>query len=196
MRTHGTTGSSRRRTFWIGAAAAVVLGLGSTALAAAATGGFDRTSAAAGCRPPALTGSVVRVTVTDMGSMMTDGTMMGGARFGDAGRMAVIDNPQAVPAGAVSLWVANVGMRAHEILVLPLAAGRGAGERAVGADGRVDESSSLGESSRSCAEGAGDGIAPGATGWVTLTLATGRYELLCNIPGHYAAGAYTELDVN
>jgi len=26
-------------------------------------------------------------------------------------------------------------------------------------------------------------------------LAAGRYELLCNLPGHYAAGMYTELDV-
>ena len=40
-----------------------------------------------------------------------------------------------------------------------------------------------------------DGIAPGAAGWVTLHLDPGRYELICNLPGHYAAGMYAELDV-
>ena len=29
----------------------------------------------------------------------------------------------------------------------------------------------------------------------TVTLTPGRYELLCNIAGHYGAGMYTELDV-
>ena len=31
--------------------------------------------------------------------------------------------------------------------------------------------------------------------WTTLTLNPGRYELLCNIAGHYGSGMYTELDV-
>ena len=30
---------------------------------------------------------------------------------------------------------------------------------------------------------------------MTLTLAPGRYELICNLPGHYAAGMFTELTV-
>jgi uncharacterized cupredoxin-like copper-binding protein len=32
-------------------------------------------------------------------------------------------------------------------------------------------------------------------GWVTLALERGRYELVCNMPGHYAAGMHAELDV-
>jgi uncharacterized cupredoxin-like copper-binding protein len=190
MNTAHTTGWLRRRGLWIGAAAAVLLGVGSTALAAAATGGFHHSAAAAArCQTPQLSGSVVHVTLTDMGRIM-----MGGQ--GGMGRMAIGESPQTVPAGVVSLQVANLGMRTHEVLVLPLPAGQGAGHRAVGSDGRVDESSSLGESSATCAQGAGDGIAAGGIGWVTLTLAPRRYELLCNIPGHYAAGAYTELDVS
>lgn len=47
----------------------------------------------------------------------------------------------------------------------------------------------------SCGADAREGIAPGAVGWVTLTLGSGRYELVCNLPGHYAAGMSTELDV-
>jgi uncharacterized cupredoxin-like copper-binding protein len=190
MNTDGTTGLARRHGLWIGAAAAVLLGVGSTALAAAATGGLHNSATAtARCQTPQLPGSVVHVTLTDMGAMM-----MGG--WGGMGRMALGESPRTVPAGAVSLQVNNLGMRTHEVLVLPLPAGQSAGRRAVGSDGRVDESSSLGESSATCAQGAGDGIAPGGTGWVTLTLAPGRYELLCNIPGHYAAGTYTELDVS
>ena len=46
-----------------------------------------------------------------------------------------------------------------------------------------------------CGAGSGEGVAPGASSWVTLTLAPGRYELVCNFPGHYAAGMYTQLTV-
>jgi uncharacterized cupredoxin-like copper-binding protein len=31
---------------------------------------------------------------------------------------------------------------------------------------------------------------------VTLTLGPGSYELVCNLPGHYAAGMHAELDVS
>ena len=39
------------------------------------------------------------------------------------------------------------------------------------------------------------GIAPGTSGWTTLTLPPGCYELICNIAGHYGAGMYAVLDV-
>jgi hypothetical protein len=32
-------------------------------------------------------------------------------------------------------------------------------------------------------------------GWGTLNLTPGRYELVCNQTGHYAAGMFAELDV-
>ena len=54
--------------------------------------------------------------------------------------------------------------------------------------------SSLGEASASCAAEARDGIAAGSSGWVTLNLPAGRYELAWNLPGHYGAGMYAELD--
>jgi uncharacterized cupredoxin-like copper-binding protein len=43
--------------------------------------------------------------------------------------------------------------------------------------------------------GAGEDIAPGDASWVILALKPGRYEVVCNLPGHYAAGMYGELDV-
>ncbi|WP_179402307.1 cupredoxin domain-containing protein [Burkholderia guangdongensis] len=38
-------------------------------------------------------------------------------------------------------------------------------------------------------------IAPGQSRHLTLTLAPGRYALICNMPGHYALGMHTTLVV-
>lgn len=111
------------------------------------------------------------------------------------GRMNMAVTPARVAAGQVSIKIDNIGWRTHELVVLPLAAGQPIGQRPVGPDGKINESGSLGEASRDCGAGAGDGITPGATGWTTITLQPGRYELVCNLPGHYAAGMYAELDV-
>ncbi|MFF3734541.1 sulfocyanin-like copper-binding protein [Streptomyces sp. NPDC002476] len=109
--------------------------------------------------------------------------------------MRLIAHPTTVTAGTVSLRAVNAGYLTHEVMVLPLSAAQAPGQRPTGPDRRIDETGNLGEASRSCGAGAGDGIAPGTTGWITLTLRPGRYELVCNIPGHYLAGMYTELDV-
>jgi uncharacterized cupredoxin-like copper-binding protein len=65
----------------------------------------------------------------------------------------------------------------------------------VGPEGTVDEAGSLGEVSAACGSGAGAGITAGTVGWVTLDLAPGRYELVCNLPGHYAGGMHQVLVV-
>ncbi|WP_458315377.1 sulfocyanin-like copper-binding protein [Mycolicibacterium brisbanense] len=165
--------------------------------------------AAALCPVPALPGTVVDVNLTDMGSMM--GPVSGGmmARAGMVGprlmpgmaMMRILLYPHLIPAGEVSLRTTNTGGLSHELVVLPLATGQLPGQRPSGPDGRVDESGSLGEVSRSCGPGKGDeqspdyGIVPQASGWTTLSLAPGRYELICNIAGHYVAGMSAELDV-
>ena len=141
--------------------------------------------------PTPLPGSTVNVILGDMG--MTQ--MMGGvAPLG--GHMMLRAIPASVPSGRVSLVVSNMGWRTHELVVLPLADGVAAGQRVPGADGKVDETGSLGEVSNSCAAGAGDGITAGAVGWTTVTLAPGRYELVCNLQNHYANGMYQELVVS
>jgi uncharacterized cupredoxin-like copper-binding protein len=111
------------------------------------------------------------------------------------GTMRLEANRRTVPPGTVSFRVANVGSLVHELVVLPLEPGASAGDRTVGADNRVEENGSLGEASQSCGSGPGDGIDPGAIGWVTLNLPAGNYELVCNLPGHYVAGMYTTLQV-
>ena len=193
----------------VGAAAAVVLGAASTAGLAAASGAFHAPSRAtispsrARCAAAALPGAVVDVTLIDMGAMMggpraanpASGTSQEWWGMGIPGTMGIVATPGAVPHGTVSLRVSDGGVWTHELVVLPLPAGHGVGQRPVGADGKVDEQGSLGEASRTCGAGAGDGIASGATGWTTLPLGPGRYELICNLPGHYASGMYTELDI-
>lgn len=140
--------------------------------------------------PASLPGSTVRVVLGDMGMMQ----MMGGvAPLGY--RMMLHASPAVVRAGRVSFEVANMGWRTHEMVVLPLSPGNAAGQRTVGPDGRVSEKGSLGEASASCAAGAGEGITSGAAGWVTLTLKPGAYELVCNLPNHYADGMYQALTV-
>jgi uncharacterized cupredoxin-like copper-binding protein len=132
----------------------------------------------------------VTVTLADMG--MTK--MMGGtAPLGAVMRLSA--TPASIPAGQVTLVVRNVGWRTHELVVLPLADGQAAGQRVPGADGKVDEAGSLGEASKSCATGRGEGIASGSVGWTTLTLAPGHYELVCNLTNHYADHMYQELVV-
>lgn len=179
-----------RRSTLIGAAAVAVLAGGSTAAVAAAGGAFTGGPAgsSASCAAPVLAGTVIDVSLVDMGQMMgapSSTSMMGG---GSPGPMRLLTTPGSAPAGVVSFRVHNSGSRTHELVVLPLRAGRIAGRRTVGPDARVAETGSLGEASRTCGAGAGEGITAGASGWVTLTLRPGTYELLCNLPHHYRDG--------
>lgn len=196
------------------ATSSVVLGFGVTGLLGVAGALPGHPAAPPVCQPPALAGSVVDVSLIDMGGTMGPGGMMGGGMMGHdqngqwphmgamgaTGMMRLAAAPSTVPAGPVSLRVSNTGTLSHEVVVLPLAQGQSVGQRPVGSDGKVDEAGSLGEVARTCGADAGEesadpGIAPGAAGWTTLNLEPGRYELLCNIAGHYGAGMYTELDV-
>lgn len=89
----------------------------------------------------------------------------------------------------------NDGSIDHEMVVLPLADPQTPGTRPISRDGKVDEAGSLGEASKTDGEGTGEGIVAGASGWMTVTLAPGHYELICNLAGHYAAGMFTQITV-
>ncbi len=53
-------------------------------------------------------------------------------------------------------------------------------------NGRADETGSVGEIG---------GVEPSQTKTLKLSLKAGHYALLCNLPGHYAAGQYADLTV-
>ena len=137
-----------------------------------------------------LPGSQVSVTLADMGTM---GSGIDPAPLGIPMRLRT--STTSVPAGRVSFVAENLGRRTHELVLLPLAAGQSPGTRTPASDGKVPETGSLGEASDPCGAGTGDGLTAGTTGWVTLTLAPGRYELVCNEANHYADGMWAELDV-
>ncbi len=188
---------SQRTRVIVGVVAVVVLaGLTSVALAAASgtfdDGGSGRRASAGGrattCTVPGLAGTVVDVTLMNMGSPMMGSPMMGGA-------MRLVADRTVITHGLTSFVAVNIGSIAHELVVIPMSAQQLVGTRSIGGDGTVDETGAIGEASNSCGEGHGEGIVPGASGWISLDLASGRYELVCNLPGHYAAGMYSQLTV-
>jgi uncharacterized cupredoxin-like copper-binding protein len=158
-----------------------IVALGASQSASPANGAYGSIS----CSAPALPGTTVDVQVTDAGDSMMGQTPM---------RATLLATPVSVPTGKVSFVVANTGVFVHELVILPLPAD-GPGTRPTGSDGKIDESQSLGEASRSCGAGSGDGISPGSTAWTTVTLKPGRYELVCDQPWHYAAGMFDVLTV-
>jgi uncharacterized cupredoxin-like copper-binding protein len=139
-----------------------------------------------------LEGSLVAVVAMDMGGR----GMMHRSEGWMGGTMLLRSDRVDAPAGTVTLELYNAGAVPHEIVILRLPDGHRVGERSVGRDGTFDESASLGEASRTNGPGPGEGIDPGTTGWVTLDLAPGRYEIACNLENHYAAGMYTLLVVD
>jgi uncharacterized cupredoxin-like copper-binding protein len=169
------------------ASAAVAVGAGNSGAIPGGIGFLSGSSPAA----PSLPGTVVNVSLTDMGGSMMgqrNGMMNGGA-------MSLSTDQAFVPHGTVSFVVTNGGSIDHEMVILPLPSSQAVGARAIGGDAKIDETGSLGEASRSGGAGAGAGIVPGASGWVTVTLAPGHYELVCNLPRHYMAGMHTQLTV-
>ena len=169
--------------------AGVALLVGTGAVIAIGTWGTSTTVngayGAISCSAPTLPGATVEVQVADAGDMMMSQTPM---------RATLVASPNNVQAGRISFVVTNTGALVHELVILPLPVD-GPGTRPTGTDGKIDESQSLGEASRSCGAGTGDGISPGATGWSTVALKAGRYELVCDQPWHYAAGMFDVLTV-
>jgi uncharacterized cupredoxin-like copper-binding protein len=181
--------SSHRGVIAISVVAVIVLAIGSATLVVglvnARASDRNRSYGAVTCTVPSLPGRTVDVTLADAGnSMMGRSPMM----------VTLQTQPSTVSAGQDSFVVRNRGALAHEMVILPMPAD-GPGTRPTGADGKIDESQSVGEASKSCSSETGDGIAPGSTSWTTVTLAPGRYELVCNEPWHYSAGMFDVLTV-
>lgn len=165
----------------------VVLAATSTVVVAALTNGFGSSDVPAlrTCEPATTAHQVVQVGLYDGGGMMMGPRAM---------MLRLVPDPSSVRAGRVTFVVTNYGELNHEFLVLPMPRD-GVGTRRTGANGQINESQSLGEASTSCGEGPGDGISPGARSWVTLDLRAGSYELLCDIPWHYADGMFAAFTV-
>ncbi len=169
------------------ASAAVGIGTGNGGVIPGDSGFLSASSSAA----PSLPGTVVNVSLTDSGGSMmgqSSGMMPGGS-------MALSADQATVTHGTVSFLVTNGGSINHEMVILPLPESQTVGTRPIGGDAKIDEAGSLGEASNNNGKDAGEGVAPGASSWTTVTLAPGQYELVCNLRNHYSAGMYTRLTV-
>ena len=96
----------------------------------------------------------------------------------------LVPTPKTAKAGKVTFVARNTGKVEHELVVIKTNVPPG--KLPVNAKSRVSEKGSVGEVGE---------IGPGQVKQRTLTLARGRYVLLCNLPGHYKAGQYSGFTV-
>ena len=97
--------------------------------------------------------------------------------------MAIATTPSSVKAGNVAFDLTNDGAVVHEMVVIKT--NKKAGDLPTDSSGKADETGAVGESE----------VEPGASDELDLKLAAGHYALICNLPGHYAAGMYTDFTV-
>lgn len=94
----------------------------------------------------------------------------------------ILPAKQAAPAGKVTFVLTNNGKLTHEFVVVKTA--KPAGNLLKGNE--ADETGAVGEVGE---------LKPGQTKKLTLTLKTGHYALLCNLPNHYRAGQFADFYV-
>lgn len=93
-----------------------------------------------------------------------------------------------VAKGKVTFTVTNKGTMEHEFVVLKA-------DLAPDALPIQSNATAVEENTDIHHIGELEDLQPGATKTLTLSLESGRYILLCNLPGHYLAGMYAGLDV-
>jgi uncharacterized cupredoxin-like copper-binding protein len=96
-------------------------------------------------------------------------------------------SPTHVPAGVVTITVMNRGPDSHELIVVPVRHG----SLPLRADGvTVNE-----EALEKVEAGALEPGAPGSVRELHVHLKPGRYELFCNMSGHFLGGMHTDVVV-
>ena len=116
----------------------------------------------------------------------TGGAAAAGATpvYTQLGEMYIKPDTRSVPAGKVSFHVANIGKVMHEMVVI----------RTDTPAGKLP-TNSVGEASEKGAVGEVSDLGPGRDQFLTLNLKPGHYALICNLPGHYKAGMFTNFTV-
>lgn len=108
---------------------------------------------------------------------------------GSVNEWAVGVSAHEAKAGDVKFTIDNQGTIPHEFIIVRT--DFAPGKIPLGPDNRFDE-----EGEGLTVPGEISEWNPGTTGTVTLKLDAGKYQLLCNIAGHYANGMYTQLTVS
>jgi uncharacterized cupredoxin-like copper-binding protein len=102
--------------------------------------------------------------------------------MGSPEEYSLVPVPAEIPAGAIRFDVVNEGELEHEMVVIKT--DLGAANLATG-DGEADEAGAVEEIE----------LDAGDSGDLTVDLEPGAYALVCNLPGHYAAGMYADFAV-
>jgi uncharacterized cupredoxin-like copper-binding protein len=139
----------------------------------------------------ALAATVVDVSLWDKGA----GTAMGvGMSYATPGldmskaTMGVKATPSTAKAGVVTFHVTNSSKDTiHEMIVMYLADPTQPLPY-ITADQKVDED-------KAGDKGEVSELDPGASGTLTVALKPGKYLLICNVAGHFAAGMWTQFEV-
>ncbi len=100
--------------------------------------------------------------------------------------MAIVLSVATIPAGPVVFDITNTGAVEHELVILKTSIGEGAlpaNDKEVGKAAEVGHVDEI------------DPVAVGATVSLSVTLGPGNYVLVCNKPGHHAAGMHATLTV-
>jgi uncharacterized cupredoxin-like copper-binding protein len=110
-----------------------------------------------------------------------DGTVE--ATMGQPSEYAMTPVPAEVSAGTVTFELTNDGKLMHEMVVIKT--DKGAANLAL-PNGEADESDAVDEVAD---------LPAGESATLELDLDAGTYALVCNLPGHYAAGMYADFTV-
>ena len=140
---------------------------------------------------PSFAATVVTVDLWDKGANvdMPKGVVYGAPHLDlSKATMGMRLSPPSAPAGEVTFIVKNSSKDTiHEMIVmyrqdptklLPF----------IDNENRVDED-------KAGDKGEVSELNPGQSGSLTVTLAPGKYVLVCNVPGHYGAGMWAEFEV-
>jgi uncharacterized cupredoxin-like copper-binding protein len=112
-------------------------------------------------------------------------TAVAGGKVGvELGEMFIKPASQPIAAGRTTFDVSNAGSVTHEMVVVRT--DTPAGQLPTNGAGEASEKGSIGEVAD---------LKAGKSDSLTLNLKAGHYALICNLPGHYAAGMYTDLQV-
>ena len=137
-------------------------------------------------KQPADSGSTMPMTDTSGAGATTTTAASGNTVTVDLAKSSPFSlEPSAtsVPAGPTTFNVTNDGTMTHELVVLQTDKTI---KQLTQPDGRADETNNIKET--------GD-IPAGKSKSITVDLKPGHYWLICNIPGHFAGGMYSEFTV-
>jgi len=124
-------------------------------------------------------------TSTSSGSTTTDASSSGKSAEIKMGEYFFNPKDVTVSAGKVRITAPNTGKVVHELVLFKTNKNPGSFKVS---NGEVNEKAL--EESGATSPGEIPDVEPGKSKSTTLNLTAGKYAMICNVPGHYAAGMY------